>query len=87
MFTHPCFWPRYWAINGVLDSLDTQTSIEAPSSSQSDRRFSERHTSIDLSALLTVFGEEGFALEALAEPMPASDVQNLYPKHSEFPRF
>ena len=89
MLTHPCFWPRYWGYEQEpWFRYDHETFIEAQfviSRRQTDLRTTHIHR--PLAHYLTVFAEEGFALEALAEPMPASDVQSLYPKRWEFPRF
>lgn len=87
--THPCFWPRYWGYEREpWFRYDHETFIEAPfviSKRQTDLRTTHIHRPLE--HYLTVFAEEGFALEALAEPMPAPDVQSLYPRRWEFPRF
>ena len=87
--THPCFWPRYWGYEREpWFRYDRETFIEAPfviSTRQTALRTTHIHRPLE--HYLTVFAEEGFALEALAEPMPASDVQSLYPRRWEFPRF
>jgi SAM-dependent methyltransferase len=89
MLTHPCFWPRYWGYDQEpWFRYEHETFIEAPfviSRRQTDLRTTHVHR--PLAHYLTVFAEEGFALEALAEPMPAQDVQNLYPRPWKFPRF
>lgn len=89
MLTHPCFWPRYWGYEKEpWFRYEHETFIEAPfviSRRQTDLRTTHIHRS--LAHYLTVFADEGFALEALAEPMPALDVQNLYPRPWQFPRF
>lgn len=87
--THPCFWPRYWGYEREpWFRYDRETFIEAPfviSKRQTDLRTTHIHRPLE--HYLTVFAEEGFALEALAEPMPTPDVQRLYPRPWEFPRF
>ena len=87
--THPCFWPRYWGYEREpWFRYDRETFIEAPfviSKRQTDLRTTHIHRPLE--HYLTVFAEEGFVLDALAEPMPAPDVQSLYPRRWEFPRF
>lgn len=87
--THPCFWPRYWGYeNEPWFSYDRETFIEAPFVI-SKRRSNVRTTHIHrpLEQYVNVFAEEGFRLDALAEPMPAPEVQALYPRPWQFPRF
>ncbi|MBK9029595.1 MAG: methyltransferase domain-containing protein [Propionivibrio sp.] len=87
--THPCFWPRYWGYEQEpWFRYDHEMFIEAPFVI-SKRRTGLRTTHIHrpLERYLTVFAEEGFALEAVAEPMPTLDLQSLYPRRWEFPRF
>lgn len=87
--THPCFWPRYWGYEREpWFRYDREVFIEAPfviSKRQTDLRTTHVHRPLE--NYLTVFAEEGFALEALVEPMPPLDVQSLYPRRWEFPRF
>ena len=89
MLTHPCFWPRYWGYEQEpWFHYDNEIFIEAPfaiSRKQTDLRTTHIHR--PLAYYLTVFAEEGFALEALAEPIPALDVQTLYSRPWQFPRF
>jgi SAM-dependent methyltransferase len=87
--THPCFWPRYWGYeNEPWFRYARETFIEAPFII-SKRRTEIRTTHIHrpLEQYLSVFAEEGFRLDALAEPMPAPEVDALYPRRWAFPRF
>jgi SAM-dependent methyltransferase len=89
MLTHPCFWPRYWGYEKEpWFCYGRETFIEAPFVI-SRRRTEVRTTHIHrpLEQYLNVFAEEGFRLDALAEPMPSLEVQALYPRRWEFPRF
>jgi len=89
MLTHPCFWPRYWGYESEpWFCYEREIFIEAPFVI-SRRRTQLRTTHIHrpLEQYLNVFAEEGFRLDALAEPMPTPEVQTLYPKRWEFPRF
>jgi hypothetical protein len=89
ILTHPCFWPRYWGYEKEpWFCYERETFIEAPFVI-SKRRTQVRTTHIHrpLEQYLKVFAEEGFRLDALAEPMPTPEVQALYPKPWEFPRF
>ncbi len=87
--THPWFWSKYW---GYEDEpwfrYEVETFIEAPFVI-SRRRTEIRTTHIHrpLEQYVTVFAEEGFRLDALAEPMPPPKVQALYPAPWRFPRF
>ena len=86
---HPWFWPKYW---GYEDEpwfhYDVETFIEAPFVI-SRRRTSVRTTHVHrpLCQYVSVFAEEGFRLDAIAEPMPPAEVQCLYPAPWRFPRF
>lgn len=89
MITHPCFWPRYWGYeNEPWFSYNLETFIEAPfviSARPTD--ILTTHVHRPLASYLDVFSEEGFRLDRIEEPMPTSEVQALYPKKWEFPRF
>lgn len=87
--THPCFWPRYWGYEEQpWFRYERETFIEAPFVI-SKRRTEVRTTHIHrpLEQYLNVFAEEGFRLDALAEPMPVREVEALYPRPWQFPRF
>jgi SAM-dependent methyltransferase len=87
--THPWFWPRYWGYEEEpWFHYEVETFIEAPFVI-SRRRTKIRTTHIHrpLEQYVNVFAQEGFQLNALAEPMPAADVQALYPAPWRFPRF
>jgi SAM-dependent methyltransferase len=89
MLTHPCFWPRYWGYEKEpWFCYKRETFIEAPFVI-SKRRTEVRTTHIHrpLEQYLKVFAEAGFRLDALAEPVPLPEVQTLYPRRWEFPRF
>ncbi len=87
--THPCFWPRYWGYEKEpWFCYERETFIEAPFVI-SKRRTEVRTTHVHrpLERYLNVFADEGFRLDALAEPMPPPEIQALYPRRWEFPRF
>jgi SAM-dependent methyltransferase len=87
--THPCFWPRYWGYEKEpWFRYECETFIEAPFVI-SKRRTEVRTTHIHrpLEQYVSVFAEQGFRLDALAEPMPAPEVEALYPRRWKFPRF
>lgn len=86
---HPWFWPKYW---GYEDEpwfhYEVETFIEAPfviSRRRTEVRTTHVHRPLD--QYVNVFAEEGFRLDALAEPMPSAEVQCLYPAPWRFPRF
>ena len=87
--THPWFWPKYWGYdNEPWFQYELETFIEAPFVI-SRRRTETRTTHIHrpLEQYVSVFAEEGFRLDGLAEPTPPSKVQALYPAPWRFPRF
>lgn len=87
--THPCFWPRYWGYERESwFHYSRETFIEAPfviSKRQTDLRTTHIHRPLE--QYLNLFSEEGFRLDRVTEPMPSPDVQSLYPKSWDFPRF
>lgn len=87
--THPWFWPRYWGYEEEpWFHYEVETFIEAPFVI-SKRRTEVRTTHIHrpLEHYVNIFAEEGFRLDAFAEPMPAAEIQALYPMPWRFPRF
>ena len=89
VLTHPCFWPRYWGYHSESwFHYDRETFIEAPfviSKCRSD--FITTHIHRPLELYINTFAERGFRLDTLVEPMPGTDVEALYSKPWEFPRF
>jgi SAM-dependent methyltransferase len=87
--THPWFWPRYWGYEKEpWFRYEVETFVEAPfviSRCRTDIRTTHIHR--PLAQYMSVFAEEGFQLNALTEPMPAAEVQALYPAPWQFPRF
>jgi SAM-dependent methyltransferase len=86
---HPCFWPKYWGYEEEpWFRYGTEMYIQAPfviSRHRSEMRTTHVHRPLE--QYVTVFAEEGFQLEALAEPMPAAEIERLYPTPWRFPRF
>ncbi|HLJ96718.1 MAG TPA: class I SAM-dependent methyltransferase [Gemmataceae bacterium] len=86
---HPCFWPKYWGYEEEpWFPYGIETYIEAPfviSRHRSDVRTTHIHRPLD--QYVTVFADEGFQLDALAEPMPSAEIERLYPAPWRFPRF
>ncbi|HKB24950.1 MAG TPA: class I SAM-dependent methyltransferase [Methylomirabilota bacterium] len=87
--THPWFWPMYWGYDEEpWFHYEVETFIEAPfviSKCRTEVRTTHIHRPLE--QYLNVFAEEGFRLDALAEPMPPAKVQALYPAPWQFPRF
>lgn len=87
--THPWFWPRYWGYEQEpWFRYEMETFVEAPfviSRCRTDIRTTHIHR--PLARYVNVFAEEGFQLNALVEPMPAAEIQALYPAPWQFPRF
>ena len=86
---HPCFWPRYWGYDSnPWFSYSKEIFIEAPfviSGHRTDIRTTHIHRPLD--RYVDAFSDAGFMLEALVEPMPPVEIQNLYPAPWAFPRF
>jgi SAM-dependent methyltransferase len=87
--THPCFWPRYWGYETeAWFNYEKETVIEAPfviSKFRTEIRTTHVHRPLE--QYVTTFAKAGFMLETLAEPMPSAEVQALYPRPWQFPRF
>jgi ubiquinone/menaquinone biosynthesis C-methylase UbiE len=89
VMTHPCFWPKYWGYDTESwFRYESEVFIEAPfviSRCGTDVRTTHIHR--PLHRYLGTFADEGFALDAVVEPMPGPEVQGLYPRRWAFPRF
>ena len=89
IITHPRFWPKYWGYEKEnWFCYDREIFIEAPfiiSKQQTKIRTTHIHRPIE--EYMKVFSEVGFHLEKIVEPIPPHDIQALYPKPWEFPRF
>jgi SAM-dependent methyltransferase len=87
--THPCFWPRYWGYEErTWFDYRKEIIIEAPFKiSRLQTNILTTHVHRPLDQYVNVFGNAGFKLEALAEPMPGPVVAKLYPSPWRFPRF
>lgn len=89
MLTHPWFWPRYWRYEEEpWFDYNVETFIEAPfviSKHRSDFRTTHIHRPLE--HYIKAFADQGFKLDALAEPVPHSSVQARYPSPWRFPRF
>lgn len=87
--THPCFWPRYWNYESApWFDYKKELFVEAPFtiSNGSAEHFST-HIHRPLESYLNAFARTGFCLDTVVEPMPPLDVQSLYPRVWDFPRF
>jgi SAM-dependent methyltransferase len=89
IFTHPCFWPRYWGYqNEPWFQYESEIFIEAPFAISKHRsEFRTTHIHRPLETYINTFAEQGFRLDRLVEPMPEAAVQAMYPKEWDFPRF
>ena len=88
-FCHPCFWPKYWGYEEEeWYSYSEEIFIEAPFTiSKRTTDFRTTHIHRPLEQYVSVFGDVGFKLESLVEPMPSAEIQSLYPQLWQFPRF
>jgi SAM-dependent methyltransferase len=89
VLTHPCFWPKYWGYDGEpWFRYERETFIEAPFKiSRCTSTFTTTHIHRPIEQYVEVFAEYGFRLELFVEPVPAPEVQALYPIPWRFPRF
>jgi SAM-dependent methyltransferase len=87
--SHPCFWPRYWGYEGEhWFNYTREIFIEAPFViSRCRTHIRTTHIHRPLEQYVNVFASAGFTLEALAEPIPSPQIQKLYPRPWQFPRF
>jgi|SRR2546422_4792655 len=87
--SHPWFWPRYWEYDReAWFSYAEEIFIEAPFTISKCRTdVITTHVHRPLEQYVRVFAEAGFRLDALEEPMPSREIQALYPKPWQFPRF
>jgi SAM-dependent methyltransferase len=87
--SHPWFWPRYWGYETAeWFSYGAEIFIEAPfviSKHRTDIRTTHIHRPLE--QYMAVFADVGFKLEALVEPMPTAQIEALYPRPWQFPRF
>lgn len=86
---HPWFWPRYWRYETKPWFVyANETFIEAPFSiSRCRTEVRTTHIHRPLEQYFRVFANAGFAVEALTEPVPSTEIQALYPEPWAFPRF
>ena len=88
--THPWFWPVYW---GYAEEpwfhYSKELFIEAPFTISSSRgnTLVTTHIHRPLGQYMQTFRECGFAADDIVEPVPESEVQQLYPEPWLYPRF
>jgi len=86
---HPCFWPRYWGYeNESWFSYKDEIIIKAPFKiSLSKTSMETTHIHRPIEKYISILSSHGFNLVEMSEPYPSKDVQLLYPKPWDFPRF
>jgi len=86
---HPWFWPRYWGYEAeAWFSYPKEIFIEAPFEiSRRRTQLITTHIHRPLEHYVSIFASFGFSLDALLEPMPLPDIEVMYPKPWQFPRF
>ncbi|MGC9195368.1 MAG: class I SAM-dependent methyltransferase [Syntrophobacteraceae bacterium] len=89
MIPHPCFWPKYWGYETEKwFNYTKEIFIEGPFVISSRRtKIRTTHVHRPLEQYLSVFKEAGFTLDGFLEPMPTPEINALYPKPWQFPRF
>lgn len=88
--THPWFWPTY-AGYASMDWFEYEKAIQIEKpftiSRQTDTKLLSTHIHRPLNHYLLAFRKGGFLIEALKEPMPTREVENLYENKWRFPRY
>ncbi|WP_337239219.1 class I SAM-dependent methyltransferase [Proteus faecis] len=86
---HPCFWPRYWGYEKESwFSYKEELMIKAPFKiSLSDSEFKTTHIHRPIEKYISTFSKYGFNLLKMSEPMPSQEIESLYPKKWDYPRF
>lgn len=86
---HPCYWPRYWGYESEpWFEYHRELFVEAPFKiSCCGTDMCTTHIHRPLSRYVRVFGEVGLMLDAVTEPMPGPDIEDLYPERWLYPRF
>ena len=88
--THPWFWPKYY---GYADApwfrYDVEAIVESPFRTSSDREGSltSTHVHRPLSAYFEAFAAAQLCVTSLYEPMPETEVNALYPRPWDTPRY
>jgi len=88
--THPWFWPQYYGYDKEpWFQYSKDVVVEAPFriSTQKNCALSSTHVHRPLESYIRVFGEAGFIVSSLLEPMPSQKIAKLYPKPWKFPRY
>jgi predicted TPR repeat methyltransferase len=88
-FTHPCFWSRYWGYeNETWFNYNEEMFIEAFFRiTRETTGFVTTHIHRPLHQYIEGFIWNGFALEAMVEPMPTRPATEAYSEPWAFPRF
>lgn len=89
ILTHPCFWPKYQGYDQASwFSYKKEIFIEAPFAiSRCSTNINATHIHRPLEQYISVFSQQRFLLDAIVEPVPAPEIQALYPLPWRFPRF
>jgi SAM-dependent methyltransferase len=88
--THPWFWPRYY---GYVDEpwfrYSLELVIESPFkiTAVPDCQLLSTHVHRPLEAYIEGFRKAGLSVETLHEPMPSAEIDALYPKPWDYPRY
>lgn len=87
---HPCFWPHY--VNFFHEEwfeYKNEQMVELPFKISNGKQIAVPYTHIhrSLSTYTAALKENGFSIEQLIEPLPTPEVEALYPRPWEYPRF
>lgn len=87
--THPCFWPQYWEYATEWFRYGEEVVIEAPFRISLDEstRFLTTHVHRPIEQYIAELWSAGFRVCRILEPMPPREIESLYPKPWEYPRF
>lgn len=88
--THPCFWPFYWNYwNEEWFDYNSEIFIESSFkiSLNSNENIKTTHIHRPLEYYIRTLGKYNFKINTFLEPLPAPNVESLYPVKWGFPRF
>jgi SAM-dependent methyltransferase len=87
--THPFFWPFYWGYNNE-SWFNYTKEIEIEGSfniSLDSSNYITTHYHRPIEMYLNTLVNNDFQIIKLSEPLPNQEIQRLYPRKWEFPRF
>jgi ubiquinone/menaquinone biosynthesis C-methylase UbiE len=87
---HPCFWPIHYGYDQAeWFRYQKETWIKAPfrTALKSHYGYFTTHAHRPIEMYFKKFSDAGFLIELVLEPQPESDIDYIYPKGWQYPRF